>query len=369
MGSLHHAHATTTVRVRKEIQDSSATIAVLAARYHINPKTVWHWKHAGRVEDAQSGPRFPRSSVRAPEEEQVIGEFRRLTRFALDDLYISLKPYMPALSRSNLHRCLVRHGLNRRIPEENPRPGGSKKKKFKDYDIGYVHIDITDISGEAAKAQALNETNNVLEAVRQCSVSRLIFTSTLTTIGFPAESGQLADETCPFSTTFPNNSYLMAKIAMEEAVLKASRNGVPAVVLNPTAFFGPFDSKPTSGTQIIMIAKYQMPGYINGPTNVMDVRDVAIAHINAAERGRIGERYIIGNWNTSQKALNELIAKVAGVPAPKVPVPFFVARFGSKLGDWASRTLLHKKPPIPGFFVEPRNRSWITKVRASSWRT
>jgi len=208
------------------------------------------------------------------------------------------------------------------------------------------------ISGEAAKAQALNETYNVLEAVRQCPASRLIFTSTLTTIGFPAESGQLADEICPFSTTFPNNSYLAAKIAMEEAVLKAARNGVPAVVLNPTAFFGPFDSKPTSGTQIIMIAKRKMPGYIDGPTNVIDVRDVAIAHINAAERGRIGERYIVGNWNTTQKALNELIAKVAGVPAPKVPVPFSVARFGLKLVDWASRTLLHKKPPIPGFFVE-----------------
>jgi len=208
------------------------------------------------------------------------------------------------------------------------------------------------ISGEAAKAQALNETNNVLEAVRQCSVSRLIFTSTLTTIGFPTEPGQLADETCSFSTTFPNNPYLAAKIAMEEAVLKAARNGVPAVVLNPPFFFGPFDSKPTSGTQIIMIAKRQMPVYIDGPTNVIDVRDVAIAHINAAERGRIGERYIIGNWNTSLKALNELIAKIAGVPAPKIPVPFSIARFGSKLADRASRILLHKKPPIPGFFVE-----------------
>ena len=208
------------------------------------------------------------------------------------------------------------------------------------------------ISGETAKAQALYETNNVLQAVRQCSVSRLIFTSTLTTIGFPEESGQLADETCPFSTNFPDNPYLASKIAMEEAVLKAARNGVPAVVLNPPFFFGPFDSKPTSGTQIIMIAKRQMPVYIDGPTNVIDVRDVAIAHINASERGRIGERYIVGNWNTSLKALNELIAKVAGVPAPKIPVPFSMARFGSKLGDWAARTLLHKKPPIPGFFVE-----------------
>jgi len=68
--------------------------------------------------------------VLAPEEEHVIGEFRRLTRFALDDVYISLKPHIPALTRSNLHRCLVRHGLNRRVPEENTRPGGSKKKKF-----------------------------------------------------------------------------------------------------------------------------------------------------------------------------------------------------------------------------------------------
>ncbi len=208
------------------------------------------------------------------------------------------------------------------------------------------------ISGQAAKAQALKETNNVLEAVRRCAVSRLIFTSTLTTIGFPAESGRLADETCAFSTAFPDNPYLAAKIAMEDAVLDAARNGVPAVVLNPTAFFGPYDSKPTSGTQILMIAKRQMPGYLDGPTNVIDARDVAIAHIRAAERGRIGERYIVGNWNTTQKTLNELIAKVAGTPAPKIPIPFFIARFGSKFGDWAFRTILHKPAPIPGFFVE-----------------
>lgn len=208
------------------------------------------------------------------------------------------------------------------------------------------------ISGEAAKAQALQETHNVLNAVRHGSVTRLIFTSTLTTIGFPTNSGHFADERCPFTTAFPNNPYLVAKVAMEEAVLEAAGNGLPAVVLNPTAFFGPFDSKPTSGTQIIMIAKRQMPGYIDGPTNVVDVRDVAIAHIKAAEHGRVGERYIIGNWNTSQKALNELIAKVAGVPAPKIPVPFALARFGSKFGDWAFRTILHQKPPIPGFFVE-----------------
>ncbi len=208
------------------------------------------------------------------------------------------------------------------------------------------------IPAEEAKAQALKETNNLLNAVRQTGVERLVFTSTLTTIGFPTAPGQLANEDCPFSTSFPNNPYLTAKMAMEIRVLEATREGLPAVVVNPTAFFGPYDSKPTSGTQILMIAKRLMPGYIQGPVNVIDVRDVAGALIKAAERGRVGERYIIGNWNTTQQDLNKLIAKVAGVMAPVIPVPFFVAQQGSKLGEWASKTILGKPPFVPAFFVE-----------------
>ena len=139
---------------------------------------------------------------------------------------------------------------------------------------------------------------------------------------------------------------------MEEAVLNAGSEGLPAVVVNPTMCIGPYDSKPTSGTQIVMIAKRMMPGYIPGDLNVIDVRDVAVGMIKAAERGRSGERYILGNWNTTQKELNELIARVAGVMSPKIPVPFQAARAGSKLGDWVFRTVLKKPAPIPGFFVE-----------------
>ena len=208
------------------------------------------------------------------------------------------------------------------------------------------------IPAEEAKAQALKETNNLLTAVRQASIERLVFTSTLTTIGFPPVPGQLADEDCPFSTSFPNNPYLTAKMAMEIRVLEATKKGIPAVVVNPTAFFGPYDSKPTSGTQILMIAKRLMPGYIQGPVNVIDVRDVASALIKAAEHGRVGERYIIGNWNTTQQDLNKLIAKVAGVMAPVIPVPFLVAQQGSKLGEWATKTILRKPPFVPAFFVE-----------------
>jgi dihydroflavonol-4-reductase len=142
---------------------------------------------------------------------------------------------------------------------------------------------------EAATAQALTETHNLLEACRRTAIERLVFTSTLTTIGFPADRTTLADETCPFDTSYPDNPYLIAKVAMENEVLKAARGGLPVVVVNPTAFFGPYDSKPTSGTQILMIAKRLMPAYIEGPVNAVDVRDVEVGDdpgVGLFERGR-----------------------------------------------------------------------------------
>ena len=113
MGGIHHANAKTTARIRKEIQDSDETIAQLSERLSLNPKTVLYWKHAGRVTDKKSGPKEPRSTVLSEAEEQSICEFRRLTRFSLDDVFVLLRDQIPALTRSNLHRCLKRHNLNR----------------------------------------------------------------------------------------------------------------------------------------------------------------------------------------------------------------------------------------------------------------
>ena len=142
MGNLYHANAKTTVRIREEIQNSKETISQLATRFSLNPKTVMYWKNAGRVTDKKSGPINPHSTSLSLEEEQIICEFRRMTRFSLDDVYISLRGKIPALSRSNLYRCLVRAGINRLPLEADEASGGRKKKQFKDYDIGYVHIDI-----------------------------------------------------------------------------------------------------------------------------------------------------------------------------------------------------------------------------------
>src|SRR5688500_13986779 len=205
---------------------------------------------------------------------------------------------------------------------------------------------------EKAVEYGMTHTRNVLSAVRRSTVDRLVFTSALTTIAFPNKPGTLATEASPFVTRFPKNPYLMSKVAMEKTMLEVAKDGVPVVVVNPTACYGPYDSKPTSGAQILMIAKRLMPAYVQAPVNAIEVRDVADGMIRAATRGRIGERYILGHWNTTQKDLGELMARVAGVWTPKIPVPFAVARYGSKVGDWAFRTVLRRPAPVPGFFVE-----------------
>jgi len=208
------------------------------------------------------------------------------------------------------------------------------------------------IPADIATREALLQTTTALEAIQQAGVERFVYASTLTTIGFPSVPGKLADESCPFRTQYRNNPYLIAKAAMEEAVLAAAKAGLPAVVVNPTACFGPYDGKPTSGTQILMVARGQMPAYVQRPINVIDSRDVAVGMIRAAERGRVGERYILGNWNTTQKELTALIASLAGVRAPLMAVPYEVARFGAKVQDWTFRTVLRKATPVPAFFVE-----------------
>ena len=150
MECILHANAKTTPRIRKEIQESKESINALAKKYNLNPKTVSKWKSAGRITDNPSGGKKV-NSVLSETEQQIICEFRKVTRLPLDDVYISLKPEIPALTRSNLHRCLKRNGLSVLPKEDSEKP--QKKKKFKDYKIGFVHVDITEVRVQKKKFQ------------------------------------------------------------------------------------------------------------------------------------------------------------------------------------------------------------------------
>lgn len=214
---------------------------------------------------------------------------------------------------------------------------------------------IKNVAVDQAVSEALRQTDVLVRAVtrgNRSSVQKFVYASTLTTIGPPRTPGGLADETCAFETVYSNNPYLMAKHAMERAFLDATSRGMPTLVLNPTVFYGPYDSKPTSGMQILLIAKRMMPLYVQGPTNVIDVRDVAVGMINAARKGRIGERYILGNLNTTHQEVNEVIARLAGVMPPLFPVPPMLARLGLQMSEWTFQTIFRRPEPIPRFFVE-----------------
>jgi transposase InsO family protein len=137
-----HGSARTTPRVRAELQAAQATTRSLAARYGLNPKTVAKWRRRRSTADARMGPARPRSTVLTEAEEAIVVEFRRRTLLPLDDVLGCLRETIPKLSRSALHRCLQRHGISR-LPQGEEK--ASKRKRFAETKIGYVHIDVCEL--------------------------------------------------------------------------------------------------------------------------------------------------------------------------------------------------------------------------------
>ena len=176
-----------------------------------------------------------------------------------------------------------------------------------------------DIAREVAYAEAQME--HVLTAARQAGVGRLIYTSSLTTVGPPSEPGRLADERDFYTSGSSGSAYYEVKLAMEQMALRAATEGAPVVVLLPAAVFGPGDVKPTTGQILLEVAKGRIPFYFDAVTNIVDGRDVAAAHIAAVERGRVGERYIIGGHNLALRDALTLAAQAAGVAPPRLRLP------------------------------------------------
>jgi transposase InsO family protein len=137
-----HGAARTTPRVRAELQASQEGTRTLAARYGLNPKTVAKWRARTGTADAPMGPARPHSTVLTEAEEAIVVEFRRRTLLPLDDVLGCLRESIPRLSRSALHRCLGRHGISR-LPRDEEK--ASRRQRFAETTIGYVHIDVCEL--------------------------------------------------------------------------------------------------------------------------------------------------------------------------------------------------------------------------------
>lgn len=195
-------------------------------------------------------------------------------------------------------------------------------------------------------------TRNVIEAAAQAGCSRIVYTSTVGCIGLPeGNNGSIvpADETMPVSDTQMSNHYKRSKSQAEEVALELARNGLPVIIVNPTAPVGPRDVKPTPTGQVIVdFLNHAMPAYLDTGLNWVHVRDVAIGHILAAERGRVGERYILGqaegNW-TMHEAF-AVLEEITGVPAPRARIPYWVALSVAHVNEAVS-ALTKKTPKAP----------------------
>src|SRR6476620_817936 len=165
-----HGSARTTPRVRAELQASQEATRALAAQYGLNPKTVAKWRKRTTTADQPMGPNRPRSTVLTETEEAIIVEFRRRTMLPLDDVLGCLRESVPKLSRSALHRCLVRHGISR-LPKD--KDNASKRKRFAETKIGYVHIDACELRSAEGKVLPLPGHRSRLEVrLRRASPSR-----------------------------------------------------------------------------------------------------------------------------------------------------------------------------------------------------
>jgi dihydroflavonol-4-reductase len=187
-----------------------------------------------------------------------------------------------------------------------------------------------------ALRQAVVGMRHVLECARAADIERVIYTSSLSTIGPPVDGRALADERDYYLPGSVPDPYFEAKWAMEAELYRAAVTGQQVMALCPTVVFGPGDLKPTSGTILLALARGLLPAYVEGRTNIVDVRDVARAHVVALERGRPGERYILGGHNTTIGAALTSAARLAGISAPRARLPATLALLVGKLGEVAA---------------------------------
>ena len=192
-------------------------------------------------------------------------------------------------------------------------------------------------------------TRTVIQSAAAAGCSRIIYTSTVGCIGLPRVThGTVTptDESAPVSEAQMSNPYKLSKWRAEVVARELAATGLPVVIVNPSAPVGPRDVKPTPTGQVIVdFLNRALPAYLDTGLNWVHVRDVAVGHILAAEKGRPGERYILGhadgNW-TMKQAL-DVLAEISSLPAPKFQVPYHLALLAAHIDEAVSR--LTGKPP------------------------
>ena len=189
-------------------------------------------------------------------------------------------------------------------------------------------------------------TSNILKAAQRAGVDRLVYTSTVGCIGIPA--GRPGDEVVPVSLNEMTGAYKQSKFRAEQVALEFAQGGFPVVIVNPTAPVGDHDFKPTPTGKIVLdFLKGALPAFVDTGLNLVDVEDTAAGHLLACDRGKPGERYILGCENLTLEEILGRLAAITGRKAPKWRIPYAVAyTAGLASTGWANLTGREPRAPL-----------------------
>ncbi len=187
-------------------------------------------------------------------------------------------------------------------------------------------------------------TRAILEAARKTGVRRVVHTSSVATIGFQS-SGSLADEDSPVSLADMIGHYKRSKFMAEQLALEAGRRAMHVVTVNPTTPIGEQDVKPTPTGRIVLdFLKRKFPAYVETGLNLVDVRECARGHVAALEKGKSGERYILGGENLTLKQILDKLAKITGLPSPRIKLPYVFAFATGVVDEMITGRLMKGEP-------------------------
>ncbi len=187
-------------------------------------------------------------------------------------------------------------------------------------------------------------TRAILEAARKNGVRRLVYTSSVATVGFTS-NGRPADEDSPVSLADMIGHYKRSKFMAEQIAMDAGRSGLHVVTVNPTTPIGEQDVKPTpTGRIVVDFLKRKFPAYVETGLNLVDVRQCALGHVAALEKGRPGERYILGGENLTLKQILDKLGEITGLPSPKIKLPYVFAFATGVVDEAITGRLLHREP-------------------------
>jgi dihydroflavonol-4-reductase len=206
-------------------------------------------------------------------------------------------------------------------------------------------------------------TRNLMEAARRAGVDRVVYTSTVGCIGIPPNG--IGDEETPVTLAEMSGDYKRSKFQAEQVALEFARSGLPVVIVNPTAPIGDHDVRPTpTGKILVDFLKGHMPAFIDTGLNMIDVRDTAEGHWLACERGKGGERYILGAENLTLAQILQTLARLTHRKAPTIRLPYAVAYCaGACSTAWANLTGTEPRVPLSAVRMA-RKKMWVSNEKA-----